>query len=71
MIIINSCYKIIDDLAKKSHNYFSKGNTSWGWFKFISFDELNKSKENNGIQIIENDTAIICAYIRLYRFNDG
>ncbi|OUM63499.1 hypothetical protein PIROE2DRAFT_61231 [Piromyces sp. E2] len=64
-------YSVKFTLPKTSHNFFSKKNSSWGWFKFISFNDIyENNNKSNSKQFIENNSVVICAYIRLYRYKN-
>ncbi|ORX84877.1 hypothetical protein BCR32DRAFT_110090 [Anaeromyces robustus] len=54
---------------KSSYSYYNKNQTSWGLKKFMKISDLYEINKSNNKSIIENNTFVVCIYIREYKYN--
>jgi len=60
----------MDKIGHSSFNYYYKGSCSWGWKKFMPMHDL-EVMDNSRVPLIENNSVVICALIRIYRYKHG
>jgi len=61
----------IKKIGHSSFNYYCKGNCSWGWKKFIEMSDLEIMDKYNKVPLIQNNSVVICALVRIYRYKYG